>query len=135
MIHKPFWKISFWILLAGWIVGAGLNMARVHGGFLTNYLSDVAFPPWFYIYTRGLWQEDKKLPRLAIVGDWFGRTPERAFFSILLVGTFTEVKTYYWPTGIITGTFDPLDILAYCVGLTIFYYLDKRGMTRSAPTR
>ena len=51
---KRYWTIAYWTLLIGWVVGAVLNMAHVHGGFFTNYLADVAFPPWFYIFIRGL---------------------------------------------------------------------------------
>ena len=39
------WKIAYWVLLVCWVMGAALNMARVHGGFLTNYLADLTFPP------------------------------------------------------------------------------------------
>ena len=119
------WRIAFWILLICWIIGAVLFMAKIQGGFLTNYLSDLAFPPWFYIYIRGLSRRDNRIPRALIFGDWFGRSPERAFLSILFVGIITEVKTFYWPEGIISGTFDPLDILAYSIGLLTCYSFDK----------
>lgn len=123
---KKYWSFSFWLLLLAWIVGALLNMYRVKGGFFTNYLSDLAFPPWFYIYIRGLNKKQSTLPRLAIVGDWFGQKPTRAFVSIFLVGVFSEFKTLYWPGGIITGTFDPYDILAYFIGLFTCYILDRK---------
>ena len=105
-------------------------MARVKGGFLTNYLSDLTFPAWFYIYIRGLSVDDNRLPRLLIFKDWCGTTPQRALISILVVGIISEAKTFYWPTGIITGTFDFMDILAYTVGLLICYYFDTREIKR-----
>lgn len=109
-----------------WVTGATLFMARIRGGFLTNYLSDLAFPAWFYIYVRGLSTTDGKLPRLLIFKEWFGVKPGRAIASILVVGIITEVKTFYWPTGIITGTFDYWDIVAYTIGLLVCYYFDLR---------
>jgi hypothetical protein len=103
-------------------------MARVKGGFFTSYLSDLAFPPWFYIYIRGLAGSNNTIPKLAVFRDWFGVFPERAFVSILTVGVISEIATFYWPTGIISGTFDPLDIVSYTVGLMLCYYIDKRGI-------
>lgn len=123
---KKYWIYLYWILLAGWVTGAALFMARINGGFLTDYLTDIAFPAWFYIHIRGLWTKDRKIPQVIMFGDWFGIVPERALISILLVGIITEFKTLYLPKGIITGTFDPFDILAYAIGLLICYYLDKK---------
>jgi hypothetical protein len=100
-------------------------MARIKGGFVTNYLSDLTFPPWFYIYLRGLTNNNKK-PQLILFKDWFGALPERALVSILTVGIISELKTLILPCGIISGTFDFMDILAYAIGLVICYYFDKR---------
>ncbi|MCB0278050.1 MAG: hypothetical protein KDD94_01005 [Calditrichaeota bacterium] len=117
----------YWLLFCGWVLGAALFMARVNGGFFTNWLSDLTFPAWFYIHIRGLETSDRRKARLLIVGDWFGRSPERALVSIFLVGIVSEVMTYFWPTGIIHGRFDLLDILAYVVGLIVCYYFDKKN--------
>jgi hypothetical protein len=100
-------------------------MARNKGGFMTNYLSDITFPAWFYIYIRGLTNVNHR-PQLIFFKDWFGALPERALISILLVGVITELKTRFWPSGIISGTFDFIDILAYTIGLIICFYFDKR---------
>ena len=125
-MRERYWLVAYWTLLISWITGATLFMARINGGFLTNYLSDLTFPAWFYIYIRGLSNVDGRLPSLFIFRDWFGLTPERAISSILLIGIVSEIKTLYWPTGIITGTFDYFDIVAYGVGLLLCYYFDKR---------
>jgi hypothetical protein len=119
------WNLAYWILLVCWIVGALLNISRFNGGFLTNYLADLAFPPWYYIYLRGLRKESEDLPKLIFFRDWFGITPERAAVSIFLVGTVTEFKTLYWPNGIVTGTFDIYDIGAYAMGLLVCYVVDR----------
>lgn len=126
-MRKTSWTIAYWILLISWVTGAALFMARVKGGFFTNYLSDLTFPAWFYIHIRGLAASDNKLPHLLIFKDWFGATPTRALISILLVGSISEVKTLYWPTGVISGTFDYLDILAYALGLLLCYYFDTKN--------
>ena len=126
-----YWAIAYWTLLAGSVIGVVLNMNRVRGGFLTNYLADVAFPPWYYIYIRGLWPKKERLPRLILFGDWFGRSPERASISIFAVGTAMELSTIYWPHGLFAGTYDPWDIIAYSLGLLICYYFDKR--TQATP--
>lgn len=120
------WLIAYWILYPLWIAGALLFMNRVNGGFFTNYLSDIAFPPWFYIHIRGLQQKTGTVPNLLIVKQWFGLTPERAALSIFLVGVITEVKTKFWPGGILAGTFDGLDIAAYGFGLLLCYIFDKK---------
>jgi hypothetical protein len=125
MKNHQYWAIAYWILFGCWVVGAGLFMARYNGGFLTNYLSDLTFPPYFYIHLRGLRTETRDLPNTFFFKQWFGRTPERAAISIFLVGFVTELKTMVWPEGIITGTYDPYDVVAYAVGLVICYAIDK----------
>jgi len=122
---RKYWIISYWTLFIFWLIGAILDMNHFHGGLLTNYLADLTFPAWFYIFIRGLTKNTKSLPRLLLVGDWFGRTPERASISIFIVGAFSELKTFFWPHGILSGTFDPFDILAYAVGLAACYLFDK----------
>ncbi|MDX2282962.1 MAG: hypothetical protein NW241_02320 [Bacteroidia bacterium] len=124
------WTPVYWLLLAAWAAGAALFMARVQGGFFTNYLSDLAFPAWFYIHIRGLWQKDRKPPHLLLAGSWFGRSPERAGLSIFLFGLLTELKTRHWPGGILSGTFDPWDLAAYAAGLLICYGFDKQEARR-----
>jgi hypothetical protein len=126
---KP-WMPAYWVLLVGWVSGATLFMAGIKGGFLTNYLSDLAFPAWFYIYIRGLSERDGCLPNLLILRDWAGQTPERALLSILAVGIASELKTKYWPGGVLAGTFDYWDMAAYALGLLACYYFDRRQIRR-----
>jgi len=125
-MKRKFWTIAYWILLVCWITGALLFMARVRAGFMTNYLSDLTFPAWFYIYIRGLSNTYNRRPKLLIFKEWFGLSPQRALISIFAVGAISEVKTFYWPTGIISGTFDYFDIIAYAIGLLICFYFDSR---------
>ncbi|MGI0016678.1 MAG: hypothetical protein ACREBU_24910, partial [Nitrososphaera sp.] len=88
--------VAYWTLLAGWMLGAVLTISHVRGGFLTNYLADLVFPPWYYIVTRGLWSRKRGVPRLLL---WFGHSPERTAISIFLVGAASELSQRYWPQG------------------------------------
>lgn len=97
-------------------------MARVRGGFMTSYLADLLFPPWYYIVVRGLASRGSRVPFLL---RWFGRSPERAAISILVVGTASEFSQRYWPSGAIAGTYDPWDIVAYTVGLGLCYGCER----------
>jgi hypothetical protein len=123
---EKYWRIAYWILLICWVTGAILFMARIKGGFLTNYLSDLTFPAWYYIYIRGLSTAGRQLPTILFFKDWFGVTPNRSITSIFSVGFISELTTFYWPKGIITGTFDYLDIVAYAIGLLVCYCFDLR---------
>jgi hypothetical protein len=107
------WKIAFETLLICWIIGAVLSMMLYNGLFFTNYLADLTFPPFFYIFIRGKANKEEVLPNLLFAGNWFGKSPERASISIFIVGVLTELKTLFWPHEPWAGTFDPLDILAY----------------------
>jgi hypothetical protein len=115
-----YWNIAHGVLLTLWIVGAALTMAQVRGGFLTNYLSDLAFPPYFYIVIRGL--HGKKIPSRLL---WFSKSPERAAFSIFVVGVVSEVAQKFLPKGPFGGTYDPIDIVLFGTGLLVCYCIDK----------
>jgi hypothetical protein len=114
------WRYAYWILLVCWIIGAALTMFRVRAGFLSSYLSDVTFPPWFYIVLR------ERVPGKGVRRwiRWIGSTPVRAASAIFLVGLVSEVGQRY---GIPTGTYDPWDIAAYAVGLLVCYGIDRHG--------
>jgi len=119
------WKIAYWVCFACWVVGAVLGMWRIRAGLLSSYLSDVAFPPWFYILIRGL-AHDR--PRAVKFVRWFGRTPARAALSIFAVGVGSEFAQLL---GIIEGTFDPWDMVAYGLGLGLCYVLERSRLGRN----
>lgn len=96
-------------------------MWHVHGGFFSNYLADIAFPPWYYIVIRGLSTTGKKTPVLL---RWFGVSAGRAAISILLAGIAYEFGQLY---RIIPGTFDLWDVAAYAVGPVICLAFEKRS--------
>jgi len=119
---KVYWTILYWALLICWVGGTVLSTCHVSGGFLTNYLADLSFPPWYYIYFRRL-SKKENTPRFF---KWFGQSSERVLISIFLAGIIFELKSYYHPNGFIPGgVYDIFDILAYAVGLLGCYYLDK----------
>ena len=115
------WKIAYWLLLAGFVLSAALNMMHVRAGFLTNHLADVAVPAWLYVMSRRHVRGDGWSSLLR----WIGRTPERAAAIYFLASTATEVSQIYWPHGIFSGRFDPWDIVSYGAGLLGCYLLDK----------
>jgi hypothetical protein len=119
------WKVAYWVLLPVWATGAAMNMWQVHGGFLTNYLADLTFPPWYYIVIRGLTTIGKKPPFLL---RWFSVSARRAAISILLAGVVYEMGQHY---RIIPGTFDVWDIAAYAVGPGICFAFERRQWSRS----
>ncbi len=125
-ITNSYWTISYWTLLCLWIIGALLFMNKVNAGFLNSYLSDLAFPPWFYIQVRGLHRKDKRLTSIPFFGSWFGLTPFRAGMSIFIVGLISELLMLIWPKHLTSGTYDTADIFAYAFGLVICVLADMR---------
>ena len=117
------WRILSWVTLAGWVLAAVLNMTGTRAGFGTNHLADVTLPAWMYIMFRGLTTPSQR--------NWFmrlvGATPERAAILLFLASSATELAQKYWPPDLLgRSRFDPLDILAFGVGLLPLYILDKR---------
>ena len=91
----------------------GLQMYRVNAGFLTNYGADLFAPPYMYLTLRGGRLRPRALTALAVVlggcflWEWLQRYD--------LSGT---------PLAITRGRFDPLDLLAYTVGMLVIYAVD-----------
>lgn len=95
----------------------GLQMYRINAGFLTNYGADLLAPPYLYLVLRGGRLRLGSLTALAVVlggcflWEWMQRYD--------LAGT---------PLGITRGSFDPLDLLAYTLGLLLSYIVDIRWL-------
>lgn len=109
------------MLLGAWVGCAALVMKRVRAGFITNYGADLTQPAWLYIAFRDLHGSG----RLRLLHRYVGSTAEVAALSIFVVGAATEVSQRYWPGGFFAGRFDPLDIVAYAVGIGTCYFFDK----------
>jgi hypothetical protein len=70
------WSVVYWALMASFLMATALNLARVAGGFLTDYLADLTVPALLYVLARELAPGRRlALPRAT---QWVGRTPERA---------------------------------------------------------
>lgn len=122
MSRTQWWLVVYYSLFLA-ILGTGaLNMLQVRGGFLTNHAADVVVPAWLYVATRGLHSAHG---RTTHIQRTIGRTPEIAALSLFAASTLTEISQYYWPHGVFSGRFDPVDMLAFAGGLAACYAAEK----------
>jgi len=121
------WKIVSWLLLSVWLGCGLLDMWHVRGGLLTSYGADITLPAWLYIIARSIDNPARK----TILHRFLGRSPELAAAALFTASTLTEISQWFWPKGPFSGTFDPLDILAYAMGITICYIFDKVSIRRN----
>ncbi|HSJ31511.1 MAG TPA: hypothetical protein VK933_08760, partial [Longimicrobiales bacterium] len=110
-----------WALFGAFLVAAVLNMTETAAGFATNHLADLVGPAWLYIVFRGLAEPEKR----SRLGRALGATPERAAMILFIGSSVTEIAQIYWPTGVFAGRFDPLDIVAFAIGILPLYAADK----------
>lgn len=115
------WRVAYWILTAAFIVTAIISIQRVPAGFLSSYAADLTCPAWLYIGIRGL--HGPRRPNM--FGRFFGATPERAAGVLIGGSTLTELSQIWWPHGVFSGTYDPLDIVAYATGVGLCYIFDR----------
>ena len=129
--YGPLWIIALRILVALFAAAAILNMIQMHIIFFTTHAADLSGPAFLYIQVRKLWQEGSR----SFLSRTIGRTPERAAAAFFGASVITEISQIYFPHGIFSGRFDPLDIGAYAVGVGTCYLLEKigAGMTPSEP--
>jgi hypothetical protein len=113
---RKLWDIGLTVYFLVVFVGiGGLQMYRVNAGWLTSYGADLLAPPYLYVMFRSGRLRLSALTALAVVlgscflWEWLQRYD--------LGGT---------PLGITHGTFDPVDLLAYTVGLLATYVVDVR---------
>lgn len=130
MPYARWWQTASWVLFAGFMLAAVLNMTATAAGFLTNHLADVTGPAWLYIATRGLAEPGRSTRIQRLVG----RTPARAALLLFLASTATEVSQIFWPTGLFRGRFDPWDVAAFAAGILPLYLLDRRCGAVTTPT-
>ena len=128
MSTRRWWLLVYWILFVAFLGIAALNMLRVRGGFFTNHAADLVVPAWLYIAFRGLVSVHG---RTTLIQRTLGRTPETAALSLFVASTLTEVSQRFWPHGILSGRFDPLDLLAYAIGLGACYGAEKWASAKS----
>jgi hypothetical protein len=116
------WVVARHVLFAIFLGTAALNMLHVRGGFLTNHAADLFVPAWLYVVIRGLGTAGG-------APGWYqrtiGRTPGLTASFLFVASALTEVSQLYWPRGVFAGRFDPLDLVAYGVGLVVCYFADR----------
>lgn len=121
LIYGRSWSTALHGLTILFGFAALLNMLHLRVPFFTTHAADLSGPALLYIMTRKLWQEGKRRFPYGLLG----RTPEIAAGSFFLASVLTEISQIYYPRGIFSGRFDPLDIAAYGLGIGICYMLDK----------
>ncbi len=126
MVRDRPWRVSYYVLSAVFVATAVLNMLHVRAGFLTNHAADVVVPAWLYLAVRGRAPGGRRGPLARSVG----RSPEVAAVTLFLASTATEVSQFVWSRGLFPGTFDPLDIGAFAVGLSVCYAADRASARR-----
>jgi|GEM_PF-2090561 len=110
------------------IFAVALQMGGVRGGFLTNYLADIAGPIWMYGALR---------LRATLLNRIYKPTPSPVFTAlfVFLVGTVWEICQAFDLSGTILaitrGRFDPFDIVAYGVSLAACVAVDGYVRMRS----
>jgi len=113
------------------LFSVALQMNEVRGGFLTNYLADLAGPVWLY----GTLRLDKTILRFIV--PWT-RSPLFAALFVFSVGTAWEVCQAFDFKGTVLnithGRFDPLDIAAFALGASISFFVDKIVLRRAKKT-
>jgi hypothetical protein len=105
------WLNIYFVAVFGGI--GGLQMYRVNAGLLTNYGADLFAPPYLYAMLR-----DGRL-----------RLGSFTAFSVVLGGCclwewMQRFDLSGTPFAITRGSFDPLDLVAYFVGLLAIYLAD-----------
>lgn len=113
--------VAYWLLFAAFVATAALNMLHVRGGLLTSYAADVVVPAWLYIGTRGL-HLAAPTGRLTRLVGW---SPELTAALLFLGSTATELAQRSWPESIVAGRYDPIDIVAYGVGVGACCAVDR----------
>jgi hypothetical protein len=121
------WIAGYWVLTTFFILTAIISTQKIRAGFLSNYAADVTCPAWLYLTLRGLHGRGQ-----TVIGRYFAATPERAAVVLFGGSTLTELSQIWWPAGFFSGTYDPLDILAYGIGVGACYGLERLSMSTSA---
>lgn len=132
MTKLPEQKFLNWLTNIGFVfamISVGLQMMSVKGGFLTNYLADIAGPVWFY----GIVRQRKVLFKKLLPKN---SDPAFAAIFVFLVGTGWEICQAFdfsgTPLAITRGRYDPWDIVAFAVSSAGCYAFDKLLISQSA---
>ena len=118
------WRIVYYALFAIWFSDAVLVMSHVKAGLFTSYAADLTLPAWLYVVSRKLHDPATR----SLLSRTVGRSPELAASALFIASTATELQQLLWPSGFFAGRFDPIDILAYAVGIGACYFFDSASL-------
>jgi hypothetical protein len=117
--------VLMWMMHGGLgltIIAVGMQMMRINGGFVTNYVADIGGPMWLYGAIRLRKTLLRRLYRPT-------PSPELVAVFVFLVGTVWEVCQAFDLSGtvftITRGRFDPWDIAAYAASLAACVAIDR----------
>jgi hypothetical protein len=103
----------------------GLQMFGVDGGVVTSYGADLLAPPILYFAFREGYGSRRR-------GRVWRLSPKASLLTVLAGCTLWEVGQRFDVSGtplfMAAGTFDPVDLLMYAVGLLACYQLDVRWL-------
>jgi hypothetical protein len=116
------WRSIEWFLLAVWLVDAALVMTRHRAGLFTSHAADLTLPAWLYVVIRSKHPSSRVAPLRLLASA----PPAVIAAVVFIASTATEVSQYFWPRGLFSGTFDPLDIFAYGAGVGLCLLADLR---------
>ena len=123
---SPAWRWAYQLLCLVFLLTAALNMLRVRGGFFTNHCADLVVPALIYVTARR-YPVLTRRGKTPLMRRLVGSTAEIAALSIFGASAASEISQLYWPDGFFSGTFDPLDIVAYGLAVGLCYLADKRS--------
>lgn len=118
--EQAFLRWLYWIGLIPTAIAVLMQMNEVRGGFITNYLADIAGPIWCYAIIR--------LRKVAFKNFLPKNTPLISAILVFSIGTIWEILEAFdfsgTPLAITRGRFDPFDILCYAISLAVCYIID-----------
>ena len=107
-------RLFFLATMGPALVCAGLEISRVHGGVVTDYGADLFGTAW--IYTAFRLRPSGRFP-----WRWLA-SPVRVAGVTFVSGTASE---FAQRAGLITGTYDPFDVLTYALALAACLVLER----------
>lgn len=111
------------LALVAFVGIGGMQMYQVNGGVVTSYGADLLAPPILYFSFR----EGYRIPRTTRV---WRLDPLASLLTVFIGCAVWEWSQRYdfggTPLALAAGRFDPLDLLAYALGLLISYAVDVR---------
>lgn len=111
------------VALVAFVGIGGMQMYHVNGGVITSYGADLLAPPILYFSFR----EGYRIPRAARVWRLGPMASLLTVFSGCALWEWSQRHDFSGtPLAIAAGRFDPLDLLAYAVGLLISLVVDVR---------